>query len=56
MSLNVAFVFLLLGPVFLLLGVGVAARARRVTPQARTWLLLGGIFSVVAFWLNTRPV
>ena len=56
MSLHVPTLFGWLGPIFLLLGVGVAARARRVTPQARTWLLVGGVFSAVAFWLRLHPV
>jgi len=49
--MDVPLLFALLGPAFLLLGArrwGGTARARI---QARTWLLLGGIFSLVAVWL-----
>lgn len=52
MTLHVPTLFLFLGPLFLLLGAGVSVRARRVTPQARTWLILGVVFSAVALWLR----
>ncbi len=50
-AMEVPLLFALLGPALLLLGAwhwGGTARARI---QARTWLLLGGIFSLVAVWL-----
>jgi uncharacterized membrane protein HdeD (DUF308 family) len=44
-------VFTVLGPLFLVLGVGRCLAARRLHPQGRTWLLIGAIFSAVAAWL-----
>lgn len=44
--------FAVLGPLFLVLGTVRCLQARTVTPQARTWLLLGAIFSVVALMLR----
>jgi hypothetical protein len=43
--------FTFLGPLFLVLGMIRAWRAGELVPQARTWLLLGVIFSAVAAWL-----
>jgi len=47
---------------YILAGLGcaflIAAAIRRLRhgpgPQARTWLLVGGIFAVVSLWLFTR--
>ena len=48
-------VLAVLGPLFLLLGLWRMLRAGgAVVPQARTWLLVGAIFSAVAIWLWTR--
>jgi hypothetical protein len=44
-------VFTILGPLFLVLGTKVWLDAGKVTPKARTWLILGVCFSVVAAWL-----
>ena len=45
-------VFAVLGPLFLVLGAVRCLQAGALTPQGRTWLLLGVIFSVVAVWLR----
>ena len=47
-------VFAVLGPVFLLLAGWRFARAGALVPQARTWLIIGVLFSAVAAWLWTR--
>jgi len=44
-------VFALLGPLFLLLGLWRTARAGRVLPQTKAWLIIGVCFSAVAVWL-----
>ncbi|MDN3920016.1 hypothetical protein [Roseateles violae] len=44
--------FAVLGAVFLLLGAVRSLRAGAVSPQGRTWLLLGLIFGVMASWLH----
>jgi hypothetical protein len=44
-------IFVVLGPVFLLLGTARWLSAGRMVPQAKTWLLIGCIFSAVAGWL-----
>lgn len=44
-------VFTILGPLFLLLGAWRCISAGGLVPQARTWLLVGAIFSAVAVWL-----
>ena len=44
-------IFAVLGPLFLVLGAARWLRAGRLGPQAKTWLLTGGIFSAVAAWL-----
>ena len=55
-ALNPCWLFAVLGPFFLILGVVRWGMARRFAPQARTWLLLGLIFSAVAAWLwSTMP-
>ncbi len=46
--------FALLGPFFLLIGVIRLLAARRLVPQAKAWLLVGGIFCAVAAWLWLR--
>jgi hypothetical protein len=45
-------IFTILGPLFLLLGGWRAIGAGRLVPQARTWLIIGAIFSAVALWLR----
>jgi hypothetical protein len=44
-------VFTVLGPVLLALGVLRWLGTGRMVPQAKTWLLIGAIFSAVAAWL-----
>lgn len=44
-------VFTLLGPLFLALAVWRWTGAGRLVPQARAWLIIGIIFSLVAAWL-----
>lgn len=44
-------VFTVLGPIFLMLGTWRCISAGSLVPQARTWLLIGVIFSVVAAYL-----
>ncbi len=44
-------IFAVLGPVFLVLGTTRWLSAGRMVPQAKTWLLIGTIFSAVAAWL-----
>ena len=50
-ALDVKTVFAVLGPLFLLLALWRALRAGWLVPQARTWSILGAIFSAVAVWL-----
>ena len=45
-------IFAVLGPLFLLLGAWRCIRAGSLVPQARTWLILGLIFSAVAVYLG----
>jgi hypothetical protein len=54
MNLHVPTLFAILGPVFLALGLLSLVQARALTGQARTWLLLGIIFSAVAVWLHVQ--
>ncbi|MBX3622953.1 MAG: hypothetical protein KF891_23530 [Rhizobacter sp.] len=51
MHLDAKTVLAVLGPLFLVLGLWRAMSARAVVPQARTWLMVGVIFSAVAAWL-----
>ena len=51
MSFAPQWIFLILGPLFLALGVMRWATARRLVPQAKAWLLVGAIFCLVAAWL-----
>ena len=44
-------IFIVLGPLFFLLGVVRCASAGALEPQGKTWLLIGAIFSAVALWL-----
>ena len=53
-ALDVKTVFAVLGPLFLLLAFWRVLRAGGLVPQARTWLILGAIFSAVAIWLWSR--
>ena len=46
--------FAVLGPLLLALGVLRGLQGGGITPQARTWLLLGAVFSAVALWLWSR--
>ncbi len=48
--MDAKFIFSFLGPLFLLLGVSSWFRAGKVLPQAKSWLLVGTIFSGVAIW------
>ena len=48
-------IFAVLGPIFLLLGAARFVRAGSLVPQAKTWLLIGIIFSAVAMWLWFGP-
>lgn len=51
MQLDAKTVLAVLGPLFLALGVWRAASAGRLVPQARTWLIVGVVFSAMAAWL-----
>jgi hypothetical protein len=51
MQLDAKTILAVLGPLFLVLGLWRAASAGRLVPQARTWLIVGAIFSAVALWL-----
>jgi hypothetical protein len=51
MRIDTNLIFAVLGPAFLLLGVWRWVGTGQVGPQARTWLLIGAIFSAVALWL-----
>ena len=42
-----------LGALFLILAL-LGLAARRPRPQTRTWLLVGGIFTLVSLWLFSR--
>ena len=46
-----AWLFAILGPLFLALGLARALATRRLRPQVLPWLLLGVIFTAVALWL-----
>jgi hypothetical protein len=50
-NIDAKLIFAVLGPVFLLLGFSSLIRAGRMQPQAKTWLMIGTIFSAVAGWL-----
>ena len=45
-------IFTVLGPLFLALGTWRCISAGSLVPQARTWLLIGVIFSGVAWYLG----
>ncbi len=49
--LDARLVFSVLGPLFLLLGAWRYLGAGALVPQAKTWLIIGSIFSAVAAWL-----
>lgn len=49
--MDVRWIFTVLGPLFLLLALWRIGRGGGLSPQARTWLLIGAIFSAVAAWL-----
>ena len=48
-------IFTILGPLFLLLAGWRTLRAGTLVPQAKTWLIIGIIFSAVALWLWFGP-
>ena len=48
-------IFAVLGPLFLLLAGWRCWRAGGLVPQAKTWLIIGVIFSAVAAWLWFGP-
>lgn len=50
-AIDAKLIFAVLGPVFLLLGSVSLIRAGLMVPQAKTWLMIGAIFSAVAAWL-----
>jgi hypothetical protein len=50
--MSAATIFSVLGPLFLLLGFWRAIHDGMTHPQARTWLIVGAIFSAVAAWLR----
>lgn len=50
-ALDAKTILAILGPLFLLLAAWRTARAGALVPQARTWFIVGAIFSLVALWL-----
>jgi len=50
-TIDAKLIFAVLGPVFLVLGSVSFIKAGRMQPQAKTWLMIGTIFSAVAAWL-----
>jgi hypothetical protein len=50
-TIDAKLIFAVLGPVFLVLGSASFIKAGRMQPQAKTWLMIGAIFSAVAAWL-----
>ena len=50
--IDVKLLFAILGSAFLLLGCWRCLRAGRLVVQARTFFLVGSIFSLVALWLR----
>lgn len=48
---SVRLIFAILGALFLVLGTMRFLRADRPVPQAKAWLIIGVIFSMVAAWL-----
>lgn len=52
-DLSAAWTLSVLGPIFLALGGWRAVRHGPAHPQARSWLILGALFSAVAVWLHT---
>jgi hypothetical protein len=51
MNLDAKTILAVLGPLFLLLATWRAVQARALVPQARTWFIVGTVFSLVALWL-----
>ncbi len=49
--LDARLIFTVLGPLFLLLAGWRFVRAGSWVPQAKTWLIIGIVFSLVAAWL-----
>jgi hypothetical protein len=49
--LSPEWLFLILGPFFLVIAGIRWGGVRRFSPQVRTWVILGVIFSLVAAWL-----
>lgn len=54
-SIDAVHVFAVLGPLFLALAAWRFATSGTLGPQARTWLLIGTVFSAVAVWLAWAP-
>lgn len=50
-TLDAKTIFAILGPLFLLLAAWRTVQAGKLVPQARTWFIVGTIFSLVALWL-----
>lgn len=50
-AIDAKLIFTVLGPLFLVIGSLRCAIARALVPQGKAWLLIGVIFSVVAWWL-----
>jgi len=48
-------IFAILGPLFLMMAGWRTLRAGKLVPQAKTWLVIGIIFSAVAAWLWFGP-
>jgi surface polysaccharide O-acyltransferase-like enzyme len=48
-------IFAILGPLFLMMAGWRTLRAGKLVPQAKTWLIIGIIFSAVAAWLWFGP-
>lgn len=49
--MSVQLIFVILGPLFLVLGLREYMGAGRMVPRARAWLILGVCFTVIAGWL-----
>jgi surface polysaccharide O-acyltransferase-like enzyme len=55
MNIDTRLIFSVLGPLFLVLSGWRYIKAGRLVPQAKTWLIIGIIFSAVAAWLWFGP-
>jgi len=54
-SFDARLIFAILGPLFLVLAAWRYSRAGSLVSQAKTWLIIGIIFSAVAAWLWFGP-